>query len=174
MYVDTAGRVTVGVGHLLTIDPYQKPVTMYHLNTNKVASMEDIRTEYCRMILERKDNVVASYYEKYASLVMRDKDIDALTSLHIESFAMELKVIFPGLMFSLSDAREYNIGINSENVQMALFDMIFNLGATKLRKGFPKFCMYIREGNFEMAAKECNRIGISKERNDYVRGLLWP
>jgi GH24 family phage-related lysozyme (muramidase) len=58
-----------------------------------------------------------------------------------------------------------------QNVQLALFDMIFNLGPTGLTK-FTQFNKSIKDGNWKNAATQCERIGVSGDRNEYVRKLL--
>lgn len=45
-------------------------------------------------------------------------------------------------------------------VQQALFDMIFNLGITKLRKQYVKMNDAIRKENWAAAADESKRLGI--------------
>jgi GH24 family phage-related lysozyme (muramidase) len=57
-------------------------------------------------------------------------------------------------------------------VQMALFDMVFNLGLTKLRNQFIKFNSSLKANRWGDAAKHSNRMGIAPMRNKYVSDLL--
>jgi GH24 family phage-related lysozyme (muramidase) len=57
-------------------------------------------------------------------------------------------------------------------VRLALFDMIFNLGATKLRNSYLAFNRAITKGEWEQAGSECFRKGIQLTRNNYVKGLF--
>ena len=50
--------------------------------------------------------------------------------------------------------------------------MIFNLGATGLRKEWPKFTRAIAQGDWAKAADDCTRPEIQLQRNNYVKGLL--
>lgn len=59
------------------------------------------------------------------------------------------------------------------SVRLALFDMIFNLGATKLRVRYPRMNRAIGEADWNKAAAESNRLPpISPARNAYVRRLF--
>ncbi len=50
--------------------------------------------------------------------------------------------------------------------------MIFNLGMTKLRNGFPNFNKSIKAKDWNKAANESNRLDIALARNKYVKELL--
>lgn len=91
---------------------------------------------------------------------MGNTDIDILTDEHIESFEKELKNLYSGFD---------NL---PEEVQLGLFDMIFNLGATTLGDKFPSFNKAIKEKDWTKAAKESNRPDVNAERNKYVRDLF--
>lgn len=57
-------------------------------------------------------------------------------------------------------------------IQLALFDMIFNLGATKLRTVYLNFNAALKRGRWDQAAAECNRFDVNAARNNYVKNLL--
>lgn len=59
-----------------------------------------------------------------------------------------------------------------EEVQMALFDMIFNLGLPKLKNQYILFHGHLRKRGWREAAGQSSRIGIGLERNKYVHDLL--
>lgn len=59
-----------------------------------------------------------------------------------------------------------------DEVKLALYDMIFNLGMPKLKNGYPNFNRHIGNNDWAAAARESRRHGISDERNLYVRTLL--
>jgi GH24 family phage-related lysozyme (muramidase) len=50
--------------------------------------------------------------------------------------------------------------------------MIFNLGMSKLKTGYPNFNKYIKANDYKNAALESNRRGVAAERNLYVKKLL--
>ncbi|MFC4875135.1 hypothetical protein [Microbulbifer halophilus] len=75
-------------------------------------------------------------------------------------------------IYSQKNGFQNNFDQMPSEVQMALFDMIFNLGATKLQKLFLKFNDAIKKENWADAATECNRPDVSPSRNNYVKQLL--
>ncbi|GAB5411080.1 MAG: hypothetical protein ChlgKO_01940 [Chlamydiales bacterium] len=57
------------------------------------------------------------------------------------------------------------------NVQLALLDMSYNMGASGLIKKFPTFCQLVREKQWEkiIKDKEYSRLGVSSVRNNNVK-----
>lgn len=106
-------------------------------------------------------------FKQHTSLVMRDNDIDFLTNKHIDTFHGELKGSYTkthGYQNSFDDFEP--------NLQLALFDMAFNLGSPTLKNNFPKFNTAIKSEDFDTAAKESHRKDISEERNVFVKNLI--
>ena len=113
------------------------------------------------------DNYAARYYRRYATLIMRDDDINAQRDAHIASFYKELSGYYTtgnGVMDAFDDM--------PEEVQLALFDMIFNLGLTKLRIQYVLFNGHLRKRNWREAAVQSSRVRIGSDRNNYVHDLL--
>ena len=50
--------------------------------------------------------------------------------------------------------------------------MIYNLGASGIENKFPSFTAAIKARDWQKAADESHRTGISGTRNDYVKDLL--
>lgn len=158
LYLDSKGFVTVGVGHLLTsIEAAQK--LPFLRQSGGAASQEDIASEFLT-IKQQEANRVASYYRQFTLLTLTDTSISELTREHIHRFYDELKIIY-------ADFDTY-----PQEIRLALFDLIFNLGMTKLRKKWPKLNACIAERDWVAAADNCQRRGIANERNDYVKNLL--
>ncbi len=158
MYLDSKGYVTVGIGHLLSsLADAQKLV--FKNSNNKPANKIEIRTDY-ETVKKQPPNRLASSYKKYTKLTLPDAEIDKLTNKHIESFEKELARVY-------SDFNTY-----PSDVRLALFDMIFNLGMTRLRSRFPKFNKAIKAKDWQKAAKESYRPDVGVPRNQYVRKLL--
>lgn len=158
MYLDSKGYVTVGVGHLLrTVVDAQK---LAFKNGYKPATKAEIKTDY-EMVKKQLPNRLASYYKRYTKLTLPNIEIDKLTNQHIQVFAKELKQIYSGFDMFPSPVR------------LALFDMIFNLGMTKLKNNWPKFNRAIKAGDWQAAASESKRKPpVSDSRNKYVKDLL--
>lgn len=159
MYLDTDGNVTVGVGHLLAAAEAARKLP-FLTGSHRRATPEQISDEY-EDVATRPVGYTASWYSRFTELLLPNADIDRLTEQHIDSFHRELRVIYPAFDRFPSPVR------------LALFDMIFNLGATQLRTEYPKMNRAIRARNWTEAAVESNRLPpISPARNSYIRGLL--
>jgi GH24 family phage-related lysozyme (muramidase) len=158
LYLDSRGFVTVGVGHLLSSVENAKALDFVTM-TGELATENMIAEEY-QVVSTREANRVASYYQSFTQLRLSDSAIDQLTVKHIDSFYGELKIIYSEFDSFPSD------------IKLALFDLIFNLGMTSLRKKWPKFNGCIASKDWVAAADNCRRKGIADERNEYVKALL--
>lgn len=159
LYLDSKGYVTVGVGHLLSSATQAQKLT-FRTVKNLPATAVEIKADY-DAVKKQPSNRVASFYQKHTKLTLPDTAIDKLTDKHIDSFELELKLIYPG----------FNTFPSA--VKLALFDLIFNLGMTNLKNKWPKFNAAIKAKNWQKAADHSRRSPpVSAERNEYVRGLL--
>jgi GH24 family phage-related lysozyme (muramidase) len=159
MYLDSKGLVTVGVGHLLK-DLASAQALSFKKSDNKPASKEEIKADY-EAVKKQPTNRIASFYKKSTKLHLADADINSLTNKHIDNFESELKKIF-------SDFSTF-----PNEVQLALFDIIFNVGMTDLNNKWPTFKKAVIDKDWATAAKESNRKApISAERNKYVKDLF--
>ena len=169
LYLDTKGKVTVGVGHLVKNKAAMASVKMYTVNNklpDKLADKATKETEYDTVAKQTKGKL-ASYYKKHTTLVMKKVDIDAQRDKHIESFYTELTNIY-----KKSKGYPDDFDKLPKEVQKALFDMIFNLGATKIVSVFKNFDKAVKAGDWSKAATESKRTGIQSTRNEYVRKLF--
>ncbi len=168
-YLDSIGKVTVGVGHLI---PDRNAVA--HIDMVKItpgqpsvqASTGEKLDEYDRVSAEPA-GYRASWYRRVTQLQMLDADITRLRDRHIHRFYRELCGIY-------SRARGYPNDFDTLPlpVQMALFDLIFNLGATKLVNVFRRLDVAIRASDWRQAATESLRPQVSNARNHYVHQLF--
>ncbi len=159
MYLDSKGFVTVGVGHLLK-DLASTQKLNFKKSDNLPASKDEIKADY-EAVKKQPKNRLASFYKKSVKLKLLDVDINTLTNQHIDSFEVELKKIF-------SDFSTY-----PNEVRLALFDIIFNVGMTDLNNKWPSFKKAVKAKDWTTAAKESNRKApISTERNKYVKDLF--
>lgn len=163
MYLDTRGFVTVGVGHMMATAEDAKKIAFVKAASGSPATKKEIEDEYA--LIKSKPfgmSYPARKFKPFTKLKLTDATINEITNKHIASFESELKQIY--------GATEFNT--HPENVKLALFDMIFNLGMPKLKSGYPKFNKYIKAKDYKNAATESNRKGIAAERNLYVKDLL--
>lgn len=160
MYLDSKGYVTVGIGHLLSSVAEAQKLPFVEQKTGKKAKAEQIKTDYENVDKQAK-NRLASYYKKYTTLQLTQSEINKLTDKHIEVFYNELKSIY-------ADFDTY-----PSEVQLALFDLIFNLGMPNLKNSWPTFNSHIKAKEWQKAADNSNRAPpISASRNKYVKDLL--
>jgi len=158
MYLDSVGKVTVGVGHMLP-NLLAAEKLAFRNAKGATASKSEIKADWEAVVAKGK-GFRASAYKHDKSLVLPEAKIEAQMKAHISSFRSELTSIFP------------RFSSYSENIRLALFDMIFNLGMTKLKNKFPKFVKAVKSEQWSKAAAESKRKGISRKRNEYVYGLL--
>ena len=171
LYLDTKGKVTVGVGHLILNRNAIATVTLYKLKNKlpfQAASLSEKQVEYDKISkLPYGQRYGASSFKSHTTLVMKDSDINTQRGKHINSFYTELSNIY-----KKSNGYPDDFDKLHKNVQLALLDMIFNLGATKIVGSFPSFNKALKAGDWKKAAIESNRPDVSVARNQYVKQLL--
>lgn len=173
-YLDSVGKVTIGIGHRVVSEDAAAELPLYIPRMFnwwlRRATAEEKRAEYQFVQLNGPDNprrFKASYYKQFTRLIMLDEDIEALLMKHINSFYRELVQLY-----NREKGFQRNFDDFPNEVQMALFDMIFNLGMTNLRTSWPKFNGAIKIEDWKTAAVESRRRQVSTSRNNYVRDLL--
>lgn len=168
LYLDIKGKVTVGIGHMIPNAPAMTAVPM-HLRGSQVAKLatfEQKKNEY-EVIKKQRAGSRASAYKPHTTLYMKQASIDAQRDNHIHSFYRELCSIYRE-----SNGYKNRFENFPENAQIALFDMIFNLGATKLQNVFINFNQAVKSEDWSKAAEESYRPDVPENRNDFVKGLL--
>lgn len=168
LYVDSVGRVTVGVGHLIANRNETGSLTLMVGGAGapmRAATLKEKQDEY-DAIAKQPKGYRAGWYEKHAKLTMRDPDIDALLVAHIDSFHAKLVKAY-------TKAQGYPKDFDGlpHSVQLALFDLIFNVGPTGLTK-FTQFNAAIKASDWKKAAEQSHRSQVSGARNEYVKKLL--
>jgi hypothetical protein len=132
-----------------------------HRGTDILATENEIGAEHALIAGMAGDGEhPASYYEQFTSLYLPQVDIDQLVTTHLRGDFKALLKLFPGF------------GNYPLSAQIALWDMIYNLGPPKLRSEFPRMRQAILDGDWEAAARESERGGISDERNQFVHDLF--
>lgn len=159
MYLDSKGLVTVGIGHLISTVADAQKLTFYTAK-NTLASAAEIKSDFDNVKKQHK-NFKATYYKRFTKLTMKQIDIDKITNAHIDTFYRELKQIYSGF------------DTYPKAAQYALFDLIFNLGKSKLDSGFPTLKKAVLAHAWPIAANESNRKPpVSAERNQFVKDLF--
>lgn len=159
MYLDTVGKVTVGVGNMLPSVTEAQKLKFINRTSGNPATPEEIAADF-QAVSQQPQGQVARSYKQHTKLDMAEAEMDALLDKRLNQFAAELKQHFP-------DFDDYPL-----LVQYALMDMAFNLGTTGLVQKFPKFCEAIRQRDWAEAANQSKRRGISDKRNAQIVGWL--
>ena len=74
MYLDTVGKVTVGVGNMLPNIESAKALPFVLEDSSKPASQEDIKNDF-ENVSEQQLGMFAQRYHNYTKLVLTEKDI---------------------------------------------------------------------------------------------------
>jgi len=144
LYRDSAeeGNATTGVGHLVAsypaaqLLPFDTPITAGEWQE----------------LMSAPVGLVASAYRQYTVGRLSYDAIDSLLDLDLSAAEKSLS------------ARWAKFPAFPESAQMALVDMVYNLGLGGLLK-FTHLCAAVDSQDWATAAKECHRQGISEARN---------
>ena len=172
--------MTIGVGHLVRAERDAALLRLSHRNDGKPATAAEIIAAFKAVESEpfthkgSKDHKThvwgAQHFKNIAgagNIFMPPQEIDRLLDRHIDEFYRDLQRIF-----KIAHGYKREFDGYSENVRLALFDMIFNLGSTKFPSNWPGFIRALKAENWQEAAKQSRRPQLSASRNQYVQNLL--
>lgn len=159
LYLDSVGKVTVGVGNMLPDVTAAQALAFVDRETGDPASEAMIAAEF-ELLSQQEADHIASYYRQFTGLILEPPTIDQLLDRRINGFLGGLRRNFEGFD-TLPDP-----------AQLGLMDMAFNLGSSGLINKFPTFTRAVRAGDWQTCAKECRRRGIQDSRNAEVRELF--
>jgi GH24 family phage-related lysozyme (muramidase) len=154
MYQCTGGRVTAGIGHAFSTAD-EAAAAMFCRAGGAPAPREEIMRDF-EAVRNADPDRTADFYRQFTRLRMNRSAIDELARRDVETFAAKLRSRVPEF-----DALP-------EPAQEALFDMAYNLGVDGLLKKFPKMMAAVGRRDWETAAQECERGGISAARNAWT------
>lgn len=160
MYLDTVGKVTVGIGHLIPDEAHAAGLPFVDEAGHR-ASRDEVVAEFRTVSRQAYGyRYPARFFAQFTHLRLMQRDIDALKMRHVDSFLAELSALYPGFQTFPSE------------VKLALLDMAFNLGATNLRLRWPRLNAAVRERDWSAASRQCNRPQVGLNRNRYVASLF--
>jgi len=154
MYLDTVGRVTVGVG--LMLPNATSAVALPFMNGDRRATAEEIEKEFARISALAKGKT-AKFYKKDGGIRLSEEAIDERLRGVLAGFEGYLKTHVPGYD-RLPDV-----------AKMALLDMIYNLGPGRLFEQFPRLLAAVGTGDWRRAAEMCSRRGPGPQRNEWTK-----
>lgn len=161
MYLDTVGKVTVGVGNMLPNSDAAVALPFVDRDSGEAASEELIIDEFENLSKQEfGQSFGASAFSHFTSVGLTDDGINELLDSRIAEFETGLKGNFEDFDTYPDDAK---IGI---------MDMAFNLGVHGLMSKFPTFVKGVKSENWKLCAEQCRRRGISDHRNEEVKELF--
>ena len=154
MYLDTVGKVTVGVGLILPNAVAAQALSF--LRGDGPATQEEIAAEYARVSALAKGRA-AKFYAKPTGLQLSDEVIEQKLRDALTGFESYLRKHIGGYD-GLPDA-----------AKIALLDMVYNLGPGKLFAEYPRLIAAIEAGDWKTAAQHSQRRGPGSARNEWTR-----
>jgi GH24 family phage-related lysozyme (muramidase) len=151
MYLCTGGEVTIGIGHAI---PSPADAGQLPWQTSPASAQSDFAA-----VAAASKGLVAAHYSSLTTCRMNDDAISQLAAADVQRFTGLLAANFT------------NWNNYPAPVQAALFDMAYNLGVGGLKK-FHNLLAAVDAGDWETAAQQCHRMGISDTRNQETAALF--
>lgn len=154
MYLDTVGKVTVGVGLMLVneIAAHALPFTI----DGRPANLDEIGREFARVSAMKKGQL-AKFYFNSNGLQLPEEAIDARLRDTLTGFEGYLRSHIHGYL-ALPDS-----------AKLALLDMIYNLGPGRLFGEYPRLIAAIERSDWNAAAASSSRRGPAANRNSWAK-----
>jgi len=159
MYLDSVGKVTVGIGNLLATRVVAFELAFVNRATAESATQAEIAADF-EAVSRQAWPRVARFYRSFTALDLPGPRIDELFRRRVEGFRQELHAAYP-------DFEGY-----PGSVQLAMLDLAFNLGTHGLKKGWPNLNRAIGGRDWATAAIESYRPQSSATRNAKVKALF--
>lgn len=166
LYLDTNGYPTIGIGHCVANLAAFTQLAMIRISDGEPASEQEKIAEY-QTIKQKPAGYNASWYHAFCKLRLPEQTINSIHEEHLRCFHHELRQVF-------KRSRGYNCDFEQlpSPVQIALFDLAYNVGTTNLQHKWPKLHQAIKQQNWQLAAQESNRKGIQAARNEHIKSLF--
>lgn len=158
-YLDTVGKVTVGVGHMMPTAADAQGLSMVVRSSGEAASAQQIAVDFAN-VKAQQSGMLALHYRQFTTLDMLDDAIDRLLESDIARMETGVRANFTGYDSYPGPAQD------------ALLDMAFNLGVNGLVSHFPKLRAAAQALDWNTCAAECHRNGIGEERNQKTKALF--
>lgn len=168
MYRDSGGVITVGIGFALP-----KLGDVRHADfTHRWRYQKTGRPADDRVAEEGWHNLhrygdkgrTASSYKNYTDVELSDSTINIVFDRKLREWHGRLRREFARAEISFDDL--------PHPVQVALFDMGYNLGPAYINGVWEKLKGALQQRNWEEAAKESHRLGVSVQRNEETARLI--
>lgn len=159
MYLDTVGKVTVGIGNMLPDVASAQALSFVNRTTKSAATKDEIKADF-EAVSKQLMGQAAKKYKDQTKLDLPDLNINELFKARIAEFTKQLTKYFP-------DYDKF-----PDPAQLAILDMAFNLGAPALDKKWPSLKKAVLAQDWVEAEKQCNRTTCNAGRNDSTKALF--
>jgi GH24 family phage-related lysozyme (muramidase) len=159
MYLDTVGKVTVGVGNMVATAAAAAALAFVDRATRTRANEAQIRADFESVSSQPKAQQ-ARQYKLHTKLDLPDEAIWTLLKARVDGFEQQLIGYFPQFPSFPSSA------------QLALLDMAFNLGGPALNTRWPSLKRAVLAQDWRSAQQECERSTSTLARNNATRLLF--
>lgn len=154
MYLDTVGKVTVGVG--LMLPNALAAQSLAFMRGEQPATAEEIAAEYARVLGLQKGRL-AKFYSQSRGLRLSDDTIEEKLRDTLAGFEGYLRKHI-AIYDTLPDV-----------AKIALLDMVYNLGPGKLFAEYPRLIAALEAGDWKTAAEHSQRRGPAPARNQWTK-----
>jgi len=159
MYLDTVGKVTVGIGNMLPNVAAACALPFVNRTTKNGATSAEITADF-QAVTSQPARRSSRFYRPFTKLDLPDPEINRLFLDRVRGFLGELRDSYP-------DFDEY-----PDPAQLAMLDMAFNLGTSGLKNTWPRLNAAIDAEDWAKAALECNRPQVNPTRNAATKDLF--
>ncbi|MDQ2711170.1 MAG: hypothetical protein M3Y24_02860 [Acidobacteriota bacterium] len=159
MYLDTVGRVTIGVGHMIPACAAAQQLQFVMRGTSQNATYDQIAQDY-NSVHDQRSGMRADLYSSFTRLEMTPVVVTNLLTKDIAVMESGVRLSFRGYDSYPSSAQD------------ALLDMAFNLGVSGLIIKFPRLKLAAESSDWHVCALQCQRSGISQDRNDRTKAMF--
>lgn len=161
LYLDTVNKVTVGIGHMI---PNAAEMAQIPMMKNGVPASDGEKQAAYATVAKATDRSSrgANAFDELTTLrISEDQSADLFRSKFDSLFGEAVRLF-------------QNVGGGFEawpkTVQLATFDMAYNLGPYGLYRGYPTFRGEgLAKHDWAVCAKECYRNGPGQARNDWTK-----
>lgn len=168
-YVDSVGKITIGVGHMIpTKEDFLELLPYFHkIGSPSVRATPKMMEDEWKRLAKLKANYKGLYKETGPHTYTKD----ALIEMDDSQIKIDAK---DKIDEKINDMTSYYKTIFNAPypAQLALLDMIYNVGLPKMKKNFKSFNEAINNGHWLIAAKESHRKGIREIRNKKIAAFF--
>ncbi|CAM3770571.1 lysozyme family protein [Pseudoalteromonas maricaloris] len=166
LYLDVNANPTIGVGfHMQSVEQFCQ-LPMRDRRSKRSATLQQKRDEY-RNIKGKPSGYKAAWYAQYTELTLPPKASKKCLIEQIKEFEQYL-IHF----LAKQETGSIPYQLLPTPAKIALLDMAYNLGTSKLFLAFPNLIKAVSAQDWHNASKECSRLHISPARNEATKKLF--